>query len=215
VTVIKKATISLVDDDRAVLDSLELLIRSEGFDVSKYASAESLLAEITPSRHGCVVTDVRMPDMSGLDLLAELKRRDVSTPVIVITGHADVPLAVEAMKKGAVDFLEKPFDGDALLASIRNALILADTAIPHGEAQSSQRMVEEKLANLTKRETEVLAGLMKGQSNKIIAYELRISARTVEVHRSNLMTKMGASSLPELVRMTVSSMDSGLPGLSG
>ena len=149
---------------------------------------------------GCVVTDVRMPGMSGLDLLAKMKERSVSMPVIVITAHGDVPLAIAAMKQGAIHFFEKPFDGDALLDSVRAALARGESEpTPDAEAQ----MIKERFATLTKREREVLAGLLNGQPNKTIAYELGISARTIEVHRANMMKKTQATSLAELVRMAL------------
>jgi two-component system response regulator FixJ len=144
-----------------------------------------------------VVTDVRMPEISGLDLLAALKKQRVSMPVIVMTAHGDIPLAVAAMRQGAVDFFEKPFDGDLLLAAIRSALRRED---PRDAATGA---IEERLATLSKREREVLTGLLKGQPNKLIAHELGISARTVEVHRANVMAKMRAGSLSELVKMAL------------
>jgi two-component system response regulator FixJ len=148
--------------------------------------------------HGCIVTDVRMPEMTGMELLGRLKVLDVRDPVIVITGHADVPMAIQAMKEGVADFIEKPFSDDAILETIRAALARqSDRA--HADEERAQ--VNERLANLSQREREVLDGLVEGHANKVIAFDLDISARTVEVYRANVMTKMHARSLSELVRM--------------
>jgi two-component system response regulator FixJ len=191
--------VHIIDDDPAVRDSLRLLLSTEEFRVRTHASAREFLADVEASETGCVVTDVRMPELSGFDLLANMKQRDLDLPVIVITAHADVPLAVQAMKAGAIDLLEKPFDDTALIASIRNAMRRrrGDSA---GEAEAT---VRQRLAALTSRENEVLSGILKGLPNKIIAHELGISVRTVEVHRANLMAKMQAGSLSELVRMSL------------
>ncbi len=193
-------TIHIIDDDRAILDSLGLLLTAEGYTVRTYELAQTFLEAIRRNDRGCVVTDVRMPEIGGLDLLAALKEQRASLPVIVMTAHGDIPLAVAAMRQGAVDFFEKPFDGDALLASIRAALTQGNDEEP---PDAETRMIQEKLANLSNRETQVLGGLLKGQSNKIIAHELGISTRTVEVHRANVMTKMQAGSLSELVKMAL------------
>ena len=192
--------VCIVDDDQAVLAALSSLLTAEGYAVRAHESARIFLDMIQQEDCGCVVTDVRMPEMSGLDLLAEMKERRVSVPVIVITAHADVPLAVAAMKRGAVDFFKKPFDGGALLDSVRAALAREESEpAPDAETQ----MIKERFATLSKREKEVLAGLLDGQSNKTIANELGISARTVEVHRANVMAKTQATSLAELVRMAL------------
>jgi len=193
-------TIHIIDDDPAILDSLGLLLTTEGYKVRTYELAQTFLEGIRQSDRGCVVTDVRMPEIGGLDLLRALKEQRASLPVIVMTAHGDIPLAVAAMREGAVDFFEKPFDGDALLASIREALEQGNDEEPF---DAETRMIQEKLANLSNRETQVLGGLLKGQSNKIIAHELGISTRTVEVHRANVMTKMQAGSLSELVKMAL------------
>ncbi len=192
--------VHVIDDDPAVRDSLRLLLTTEDFIVRTHASARDFLLEVGRDETGCVVTDVRMPELSGFDLLAEMKEKRLELPVIVITAHADVPLAVQAMKAGAIDLLEKPFDDDALLASIRHALV---RRYGQHEANSEAQAIHERLATLTMRESEVLAGLLKGQPNKIIAHELNISVRTVEVHRANVMAKMRAGSLSELVRMSL------------
>jgi two-component system response regulator FixJ len=194
------ATVCIVDDDRAVLAALTSLLTAEGYAVRAHESARTFLDMIQQDDCGCLVTDVRMPGMSGLDLLEKMKERRVSMPVIVITAHGDVPLAVAAMKQGAMNFFEKPFDGDALLDSVRAALAREEgEPAPDAETQ----MIKERFATLSKREEEVLACLLNGLSNKTIAQELDLSARTVEVHRANLMKKTQATSLAELVRMAL------------
>lgn len=192
--------VHLVDDDEAVRDSLAFLFKASGFAVRTYASGPEALAGIDSGSPGCVVTDVRMPEMSGIDLLRELKARSVSLPVVVITGHGDVPLAVEAMREGAIDFIEKPFDQSLLLTAVRRAL--DTTAAPAG-ADDAQARVRKRLDQLSHRERQVLAGIVEGRLNKTIAYDLGISVRTVEVYRAKLMAKMKAESFAELVRMTV------------
>lgn len=192
--------VHVIDDDPAVRDSLRLLLTTEDFVVRTHASARDFLTAVGQNETGCVVTDVRMPELSGFDLLEKMKEKHLELPVIVITAHADVPLAVQAMKAGAIDLLEKPFDDDALLASIRHALI---RRYGQSESNSEAQSIRERLATLTARESEVLSGLLKGQPNKIIAHELNISVRTVEVHRANVMAKMRAGSLSELVRMSL------------
>jgi two-component system response regulator FixJ len=194
------STVCIVDDDQAVLAALTFLLTAEGYAVRAHESARTFLDMIRQDDCGCLVTDVRMPGMSGLDLLAKMKERRISMPVIVITAHGDVPLAVAAIKRGAVDFFEKPFDSDALLDSIRAALARGESGpAPDAETQ----MIKERFATLSKREEEVLAALLKGLQNKSIAYELGISARTIEVHRANVMAKTQATSLAELVRMAL------------
>ena len=194
--------IHIIDDDSAMRESLSLMLRTEGYTVRTHESAQTFLDAVGQDESGCVVTDVRMPEISGIDLLTtmKMKERCVSMPVIVITGHADVQLAVQAMKEGAFDFLEKPFDGDALLASVRKALIRSNDE--HAR-DAEMRIIQSRLAKLTPRENEVLAGLLKGQHNKIIAGELGIGLRTVEAHRASVMAKMRAGSLSELVRMAL------------
>lgn len=192
--------IYIVDDDPAVRDALQLLLATDGYCVKTYPSAPAFLAEATSDSAGCVVADVRMPEMSGLDMLVEMKRRNLRLPVIIITGHGDVPLAVEAMKRGAEDFIEKPFDDEALFQSVKRAL-------SHGAVvqlrYAEERKTADKLQLLTKREREILEKLAEGRSNKVIAHELGISVRTAEVHRANVMTKMRAKNLAELVRMVI------------
>lgn len=196
------ATIHVIDDDSAMRESLSLMLTIEGYTVRTHESARTFLDAVAQDENGCVVTDVRMPEISGIDLLTTMKiaERRVSMPIIVITGHADIQLAVNAMKQGAFDFLEKPFDGDALLASVRKALIRSsDEHARHAET----RIIQDRLAKLTPRENEVLAGLLNGQQNKIIAGKLGIGVRTVEAHRASVMAKMRAGSLSELVRMAL------------
>jgi two-component system response regulator FixJ len=193
-------SVHVIDDDEAVRESLGFLLRTAKFDVHTYDSAVAFLSALPDAGAGCIITDVRMPEMSGIDLLRRLKELGVNTPVIVITGHGDVPLAVEAMKIGAVDFLEKPFDDDALLTSVRAALGRAEQE-RHRDSERSE--MQERLATLSAREREVLDGLVAGLPNKTIAYDLGISPRTVEIYRANVMTKMKAASLSELVRMAL------------
>lgn len=193
-----EAVVHLIDDDEGVRQSVAFLLATAGFAVRVYDSASAFLAALPTLQSGCIVTDIRMPGMDGLELQRQLRQRKVSLPVIVITGHADVPLAVEAMKAGAVDLIEKPFSDDALLGAIRTAI---DRYAANTERNSELVTIRERMAALSPREREVLDGLLAGLPNKTIAYDLKISARTVEVHRANLMARMGAHSLAELVRM--------------
>ncbi len=195
-----EAVVHLIDDDEAVRDSLSFLLATAGMTSRTYESAVTFLDQLAEAAPGCIVTDIRMPDMNGLELVRRLKERGVSHPIIVITGHGDVPLAVEAMKAGVIDFLEKPFDDEALLGSIRTALAMGGQA---NQASEERRKFEAMLAALSPRETEVLKGVLAGKQNKVIAFELGISARTVEVYRANVMTKTSAGSLSELVRMAL------------
>ena len=192
------AVVHLIDDDEGVRQALAFLLTASGFAVRVHESAASFLDTVATVQPGCVITDVRMPGVDGLELQRQLKARRLGLPVIVMTGHGDVPLAVEAMKAGAVDFLEKPFEDEALLSAIRAAL---DRHAVNARRNEELSAIKVKLDTLTAREREVLDGLVAGQPNKTIAYDLKISARTVEVHRANVMSKMGASSLSDLVRM--------------
>lgn len=195
-----EAVVHVVDDDPAMRDSLEFLFDTAGLNVRTYESAPALLAKVNELGAGCIVTDVRMPEMNGLELVRRLNELGVRLPVIVMTGHADVPLAVEAMKAGVRDFIEKPFDDEVFLSAVRAALAEGEAI----EAQESQEAaVRERLASLSTRERQVLEGLVAGRANKVIAYDLGISPRTVEVYRANVMTKMQARSLSELVRMSI------------
>jgi two-component system response regulator FixJ len=192
------AVVHLIDDDEGVRQAVAFLLATSGFAVRVYESATAFLDALPSVQPGCVVTDVRMPGIDGLALQRELKVRGVVLPVIVITGHGDVPLAVEAMKAGAVDFIEKPFNDESLLSAIRVAI---DRHTQDARRGDEIFAIKEKLASLSPREREVLEGLIAGLPNKTIAYDLKISARTVEVHRANLMTRMGAHSVADLVRM--------------
>jgi two-component system response regulator FixJ len=190
--------VHIVDDDEAVRHSLAFMLGSAGLSVRLYDSARAFLDLLDPSAHGCLVTDVRMPDMTGIELLAEIKAKAPYLPAIVITGHGDIPLAVEAMKAGAVDFIEKPFEDEVLLKAVEAALKKID-----GDGDAQIQEVFSRLASLSERERQVLEGLVAGQANKVIAAARGISPRTVEVYRANVMTKMQAKSLSELVRMAV------------
>jgi len=196
----RELTVFVVDDDQAMRNSLKWLIESVGMQVETFDSAQAFLDAYYPARGGCLLVDVRMPGMSGLELQAYLTRREIGIPVIIITGHGDVSMAVKAMKVGAVDFIEKPFDDEELLNSIRNAL-------QHDQKQRALRAqrndIAARVAELTPREHEVMTMVTDGKSNKEIAAELGVSAKTVEVHRARMMDKMRADSLAELVRMAL------------
>jgi two-component system response regulator FixJ len=195
-----KEAVHIIDDDDALRDSLTFLLSTAGIEAKSYDSAGAYLNDPQRGASGCIITDVRMPGLSGIDLLRKLKSDGIAAPVIVMTGHGDVPLAVEAMKLGAFDFLEKPFDDDALLAAVRGALGAQER---HSRQESERLEIENRLAQLSARERQVLDGLVAGQANKVIAFELGISPRTVEIYRANVMTKMQANSLSELVRMAL------------
>jgi two-component system response regulator FixJ len=190
--------VHIVDDDAAVRQSLAFLLGSAGLAVRLYDSATAFLAGLPELKSGCLITDLRMPGMTGLELLHELRAQACGLPAIVVTGHGDVPLAVEAMKAGAVDFIEKPFDQEAILSAVHAALERPGRS-DSGEGQA----IAARLASLSERERQVLDGLIAGQPNKTIAHDLGISPRTVEVYRANLMTKMAARSLSELIRMAI------------
>ena len=192
--------VHVIDDDEAMRKSLAFLLRTAKVEVQTYESALVFLENLPQIKSGCIVTDVRMPGMSGIDLLKHLRQLKSVMPVIVITGHGDVPLAVEAMKEGAVDFLEKPFDDEVLLSAIRSALAERAT---DAERQAGRAAIHDKLAALSTRERQVLEGLVAGHPNKTIAFDLGISPRTVEIYRANVMTKMEAASLSDLVRMAL------------
>ena len=192
--------VHVIDDDDAARDSLSFLLRSAQLEVRSYETAPEFLTAIKTVPPGCVITDVRMPEMSGIELLRRLRESGNECPVLVITGHADIPLAVEAMKLGAADFFEKPYDDDALLTAVRAAL---DRQKGAGKKNADRAAFNERLATLSNRERQVLEGLVAGKPNKIIAFDYGISHRTVEIYRANVMTKMQASSLSELVRMAM------------
>jgi len=192
--------VHVIDDDDALRDSLSFLLGTARLDVKTYESAEAFLSALPGVNSGCIITDVRMPNMSGVDLLRKLNELQIALPVIVITGHGDVQLAVEAMKIGAADFIEKPFDDEILLNAVRAALARWEDKCKEVSERSSYI---EKLEMLSSRERDVLEGLIAGKANKVIAFDLGISPRTVEIYRANVMTKTGANSLPELVRMAL------------
>jgi two-component system, LuxR family, response regulator FixJ len=192
--------VHVIDDDDAVRQSTAFLLRTAKIQVQTYETATHFLDALSRVKSGCIVTDVRMPGLSGIELLQRLRAMKFSMPVIVITGHGDVRLAIEAMKAGAMEFIEKPFSDDVLLGAVRAALNVhtIDT-----ERQARNAEIGSRIASLSNREREVLEGLVAGHPNKIIAYDLGISPRTVEIYRANLMTKMGAASLSDLVRMAL------------
>ncbi len=188
----------VIDDDDSARHSLEFLLDVAEIRVRSFPSADAFLKASPPLAGACIVTDVRMPGTSGVELVEELKKREVTAPVIVITGHADVPLAIQAMKAGVADFIEKPFDDTVILTAIRNALT---RCAGEEEAQAERQSIRERIATLSPRELEVMEGLVLGKANKVIAHDLDISARTVEVYRANVMMKMRTKTLSELVRM--------------
>lgn len=192
--------VHVIDDDPAVRDSLSFLLETANLQPRTYESAVAFLEALPDVKDGCVVTDVRMPEMTGIELVKRLKAQGFALPIVMITGHADVPLAVEAMKAGVADFIEKPFDDEALLSAIRMALADGEKD-RQGAAEAAE--IAARLASLSGREREVLEGLVAGHANKVIAYDLGISPRTIEIYRANVMTKMKAASLSELVRMAM------------
>jgi two-component system, LuxR family, response regulator FixJ len=192
--------VHVIDDDEGLRESLAFLLRSAALEVRSFDSAKAFLEVLPDAGPGCVITDVRMPDMSGIELLRRLKELKIGLPVIIITGHGDIALAVEAMKMGAADFFEKPFEDDLLLASVRSAL---RQRADRTKRDAERAGIEHRIATLSPREKDVLAGLIEGRANKQIAFDLGISPRTVEIYRANLMNKMQAGSLSDLVRMAL------------
>jgi two-component system response regulator FixJ len=188
----------VIDDDEAMRDSLMFLLDSAGFEVTLFEAAQQFLDALPTLSFGCVVSDVRMPGIDGIELLKRLKATHSAFPIVVMTGHGDVPLAVEAMKLGAVDFLEKPFEDDRLIAMIDTAIREAE---PAAKSEAVAHDIAARVASLSPRERQVMDGLIAGMSNKLIAREYDISPRTIEVYRANVMTKMQANSLSELVRL--------------
>lgn len=194
------ATIHVIDDDEDIRKALAFLLSTAGYAVRVHDSASHFLGKLDDVQPGCIVSDVRMPGVDGIELLRRLKESGVGLPVIVMTGHADIAMAVEAMKAGALDFLEKPFADDVMLAAVDRALLTLHAAIDTMHETSETRA---RAASLSDRERQVLAGVLAGHPNKTIAYDFGISPRTVEVHRANVMAKMGAKSLSELVRLSL------------
>lgn len=195
-----ETTVFVVDDDPDVRDSLAALLSSSGLTPRVFESATAFLAKYKPGDSGCLVADIRMPDMDGIALQTELASRKAGLPVIIITGHGDVPLAVRAMKAGAMDFIEKPFDDERLLESIQRGL---SKAAEDKDSAEATQTIGARLATLTPRELEVLELLIAGHPNKVVGHQLDISPRTVEVHRGRLMDKMQARNLSDLVRMAL------------
>ena len=201
--------VHVVDDDEAVRHSLHFLLGTAGLRVAAHATAEAFLRVAGEQPVGCVLTDVRMPGLGGLELQAQLLAGGWPIPVIVMTGHGDVPTAVQALKEGALDFLEKPFDEEQLLAAVRRALAKGQVMRAAHLAASA---AASRLATLTPREREVLDGLVAGQASKRIALDLGTSPRTVEVHRMRVMEKLRVRSLPELVRLVQAATTAAAPG---
>jgi two-component system, LuxR family, response regulator FixJ len=205
----RSPTVFIVDDDEAVRSSLRLLIKSVGLIPSALASAREFLEKYDPAQPGCLVLDVRMPDMSGLELQEQLNRQGAVIPVIFITGHGDVPMAVEAMQAGAFDFLQKPFRDQDLIDRIQRAL---EKDRSNRAVLNERSLIRQRLETLTPREHEVLEMVSSGKPNKIMAADLGVSQRTVEIHRARVMEKMGASSLAQLVRMVMDLAEKGSLG---
>lgn len=191
-------TVYVIDDDEAMRDSLAFLLDVHGLNARVYDSATAFLADLPDLSGGCILTDIRMPGLTGLELIRGLKADGIDAPVVMMTGHGDVPMAVEAMKAGVVDFIEKPFSDEALLEAVRAALAHRTTG-----GDEARREAEQRLSQLSPREREVLAGVVAGKPNKVIAYELDISPRTVEVYRANLMAKTAARNISELMRIAL------------
>jgi two-component system response regulator FixJ len=197
-----EAVVHVVDDDESARESLAFLLEAADFEVVSHASPLALLDILPLDGAGCVITDMRMPDMTGLELVRELNARGSRVPIIMITGHGDIPLAVEAMRAGVVDFIEKPFGESRMLDALNRALETAPP--PAAEASDEVTLVHQRMETLSERERQVLDGVVDGQPNKVIARELGISPRTVEIYRAKLMAKMHADNLAALVRMTLS-----------
>ncbi|MES1147984.1 MAG: response regulator FixJ [Bradyrhizobium guangdongense] len=195
-----KGNVYVIDDDEAMRDSLQFLLDSAGYSVRLFESAQAFLDALPELMFGCVVSDVRMPGIDGIELLKRVKAQASPFPILIMTGHGDVPLAVEAMKLGAVDFLEKPFEDDRLMAMVDVAIRQAEPAAKNGAIAQD---IAARVASLSPRERQVMEGLIAGLSNKLIAREYDISPRTIEVYRANVMTKMQANSLSELVRLAM------------
>jgi len=196
----QKGNVYVIDDDEAMRDSLNFLLDSAGFHVRLFETATSFLESLPKLEFGCVVSDVRMPGIDGIELLKRLKATNNRFPILIMTGHGDIPLAVEAMRLGAIDFLEKPFEEERLTAMIEGALRQAE---PAARNEAVTQDIAARVASLSPRERQVMEGLIAGLSNKLIAREYDISPRTIEVYRANVMTKMQANSLSELVRLAM------------
>jgi len=197
-------TVYVVEDDEAVRDSLELLLKSDGKPVKTYESATAFLKDYSDQMAGCIVLDIRMPGMDGMELQKKLNEKHSILPIIFVTGHGDVPMAVDAMKEGAVDFIQKPYREEALLEKIEAALA---QDLEQRKSLGEKQEIIRRIKSLTPREHEIMDRMIAGQANKVIAIELEISQRTVEIHRSRVMHKMGTHSLAHLVRMVLSVKD--------
>jgi len=195
-----RGNVYVIDDDEAMRDSLHFLLDSSGYQVKLFDTATSFLEALPKLEFGCVVSDVRMPGIDGIELLKRMKAANSMFPILIMTGHGDVPLAVEAMKLGAVDFLEKPFEDNRLTAMIETAIRQVEPAV---KSEAVAHDIARRIATLSPRERQVMNGLIAGLSNKLIAREYDISPRTIEVYRANVMTKMQAGSLSELVRLAM------------
>jgi two-component system response regulator FixJ len=195
-----KGKVYVIDDDEAMRDSLNFLLDAAGFKVTLFETALGFLEALPGLDFGCVVSDVRMPGLDGIELLKRMKAGNSTFPIVIMTGHGDVPLAVEAMKLGAVDFLEKPFEDDRLIGMIEAAIRQAE---PAAKSEAVTLDIASRIATLSPRERQVMDGLIAGLSNKLIARDYDISPRTIEVYRANVMTKMQANSLSELVRLAM------------
>ena len=195
-----RGKVYVIDDDEAMRDSLNFLLDSANYKVTLFETALAFLDALPGLEFGCVVSDVRMPGLDGIELLKRMKADHSTFPILIMTGHGDVPLAVEAMKLGAVDFLEKPFEDDRLVAMIETAIHQAE---PAAKSEALTQEIAARIASLSPRERQVMDGLIAGLSNKLIARDYDISPRTIEVYRANVMTKMQANSLSELVRLAM------------
>jgi two-component system response regulator FixJ len=202
-----EAVVHVVDDDESARDALAFLLEAADFEVVSHASAQALLDALPLAGAGCVITDMRMPDMTGLELVRELNARGSRAPIIMITGHGDIPLAVEAMRAGVADFIEKPFGEARILDALNRALEAGPPPVSQsalGQGSDEAALVRQRLETLSERERQVLDGVVDGHPNKVIARDLGISPRTVEIYRAKLMAKMHADNLAALVRMTLS-----------
>ncbi|WP_067562550.1 response regulator transcription factor [Halofilum ochraceum] len=190
----------IVDDDPDVREATSFLVTTAGYPAESFETPEELLNRVARDSAGCLILDVRLPGMNGLELQRELAEREIRMPIIFITGHGDIPMAVEAVNAGALDFLEKPFDNDSLLARVEEAIV-ADRERRTREAASAD--IDQRLERLTPRERQVMEGILAGKLNKVIGYELEMSTRTVEVHRGRILDKLGARNAPEMVRLVL------------
>ncbi|AJE99540.1 MULTISPECIES: response regulator transcription factor [Pandoraea] len=207
-TNIDQETVFVVDDDEAVRDSLRWLLEANGYHVRGFASAEEFLSHYNGHQVGCLILDVRMPGMSGLELQEKLVENRFNIPIIFVTGHGDVPMAVDTMKKGAMDFIEKPFDEAELRAQVERML---SKARQDASSQREQQAAEDLLSKLTSREHQVLERIIAGRLNKQIADDLGISIKTVEAHRANIMEKLNVNTVADLLRLALSKRSSGSP----